>query len=957
MRPPPPRPKPKLTLDRLDFVAEPGRTLKASPFVMHFGGYQVGKAHRQVLRIQNSADFSHGVHIIPPGTPYFRAHCPAKRGTIAPGMSEEIVIEFCPDEYRYFYDCVRVHSEEVNLLVPLHGYPTVNKSKFPSEINFGACEVGRMHERRFTLECNVPIPFEFSLEIPDDCEHFQAGPLQGEVPANGTADIVVRFRPSKAATSVSKIELNVAEFNAKPLVCRLTGLGATRAQLPHASDRAGAGKSPPPEPQTAPSRRSQGKRFERPRPPHARKAETGPRAGGPGAGRGGEGVDPGVLRRMVLHQESELGGLRIPPLSKMFTHSGVNSILIQKEGLLGTKEMKSTIQKRRKQEDQDYQEAVAQANASSASGLDPFDDWTIPGAHKGLLFARAMNEAKKMELMKDLQNVVALGEETKGDEEIERIEAVRKEQQAKLQAVENLKYLEKTETEYHTEPHPQELSRTNGFEAFQPEFKKKLSDELPIRGQSIEVFVKNVRKLLVHNRLAKRLTAIKALLDKVGRDKSKLAKLVAEESLGAAGAGERGAQSQSADSLAPPAPEIEQIVLESFPVCRESDFQVFKPVEVPEMSLVRKSALPLKYKDPFEYKMLGYAEEEFEPLCSHMPTMDEVELLEGATEEYDWRCGEPNIHLHEVPPPEKIFGGQGALSFLAGPAGTGAVQLQPPERSWDRDVFLPNIPNSRYDLDLLGADGFRQMAERRPKNPPFFRERIGEMTIRALSESNEHTETLSDNWMLSTLAHSGESFLAAVPGAEPRRPLDDEDSDEEASALEQDRRLQCMPDVAQIRRELIPAEWLPADPKAETAAGPDGAGGPLEEEQERDGGAGPAEDPCSSEDPLWMMSSEWLHPREAALDALEASAMQKRLDRIAALDAGVETLNSKVKKKCLYGVQLRDSAPKFKEELFRSEDCEAARNFLAEHTDSSSFIGPLPFGLTQDVALEKAGMP
>ena len=41
--------------------------------------------------------------------------------------------------------------------------------------------------------------------------------------------------------------------------------------------------------------------------------------------------------------------------------------------------------------------------------------------------------------------------------------------------------------------------------------------------------MKNVRKLLVHNRLAKRLTAIKALVDMVGRNKSKLAKLVAEE--------------------------------------------------------------------------------------------------------------------------------------------------------------------------------------------------------------------------------------------------------------------------------------------------------------------------------------------------------------------------------------------------------------------------------------------
>ena len=344
-----------------------------------------------------------------------------------------------------------------------------------------------------------------------------------------------------------------------------------------------------------------------------------------------------------------------------------------------------------------------------------------------------------------------------------------------------------------------------------------------------------------------------------------------------------------------------------------------------------------------------------EPLCSHMPTMDEVELLEGATEEYDWRCGEPNIYLHEVPRPEKVFGGLGSPSFLAGPAEVGAVQLEPPERRWDRDVFLPNIPNSRYDLDLLGADGFRQMAERRPKNPPFFRERVGEMTIRALSESNEHTETLSDNWMLSTLAHSGESFLAAVPGAEPSRPLDDEDSDEEASALEQDRRLLCMPDVAQIRRELIPTEWLPAVPKADEVAGPDGTGGPSEGEREGGEEPGPVEDPCSSEDPLWMMSSEWLHPREAALDALEASAMQKRLDRIAALDAGVETLNAKVKKKCLYGVQLRDSAPKFKEELFRSEDYEAARNFLAEHTDASGLIGPLPFGLTQEGALEKTG--
>ena len=955
MKPALPRPKPRLTLDRLDFVAEQGRTLKAFPFVMHFGGYQVGKAHRQVLRIQNSADFSHGVHIIPPGTPFFKAHCPAKRGTIAPGMSEEIVIEFCPDEYRYYYDCVRVHSEEVNLLVPLHGYPTVNKTKFPSQINFGPCEVGRMHERRFTLECNVPIPFEYSLKVSGDCEHFQAGPLQGEVPANGTADIVVRFRPSKAATSVSEIELNVAEFNSKPLICRLTGLGAVRAQLARSLDARSAPEEPgPPDGREALlPKRSPERRFERPRPPHTRRAATGPRSAA--AGETLERTGPAALKHMILHQDSELHGLQIPPLSKMFTHSGVNSILMQQEGQLSTKEMKKTIQRRRQQEDQDYEEAVAQAKASSASGLDPFDDWTIPGAHKSLLFARAMNEAKKMELMKELQNVVALGEETKGDEEIERIEAVRKEQQEKLEAVENLRYLEKTETEYHSEPHPQELSRTSGFEAFQPEFKKKLSDELPIRGQSIERFVKNVRKLLLHNRLAKRLAAIRVLLDKVDRDKSKLAKLVAEESLGAsAEAVERGDQSQSAESLAPPAPKLKQIVLDSFPVCRESDFQVFKPVEVPEVSLVTKSALPLKYKEPYEYKILGYAEEEFEPLCSYMPTMDEVELLEGATEEYDWRCGVPNIQLHEIPHPDKVLGGGDAPSFILGPVGGAnvgpgsglGVQLEPPERRWDRDVVLPNVPNSRYDLDLLGADGFRQMAERREKNPPFFRERVGEMTIRALSESNEHTETLSDTWMLSTLGSPGESFLSTVPVPESGNSREEEDSDEEASALEQDRRRKCMPDVAEIRRQLIPAEWLPAAPAVE--GGSDEAGGAEGGGEEAGGDGAEARDVYGSDDPLWMMSSAWLHPREAALDALEASAMQKRLDRIAAVDAGVATLNAKVKKKCLYGVQLRDSAPTFQEELFHSKDSEAARRFLAEHTDVRDFVGPLPFGLAAE---------
>ena len=40
-----------------------------------------------------------------------QATCPAKKGLLAPGMTEEVAVEFCPTQYRYYYDCVRVHCE------------------------------------------------------------------------------------------------------------------------------------------------------------------------------------------------------------------------------------------------------------------------------------------------------------------------------------------------------------------------------------------------------------------------------------------------------------------------------------------------------------------------------------------------------------------------------------------------------------------------------------------------------------------------------------------------------------------------------------------------------------------------------------------------------------------------------------------------------------------------------
>jgi hypothetical protein len=81
-------------------------SLACSPSVLHFGAYDAGSIHRQTLRVINKGPAPVRYHILTPATPFFRATCTGKKGALSPGCVDEIVVEFEPNEYRYYYDTV-----------------------------------------------------------------------------------------------------------------------------------------------------------------------------------------------------------------------------------------------------------------------------------------------------------------------------------------------------------------------------------------------------------------------------------------------------------------------------------------------------------------------------------------------------------------------------------------------------------------------------------------------------------------------------------------------------------------------------------------------------------------------------------------------------------------------------------------------------------------------------------
>ncbi|EQC32514.1 hypothetical protein SDRG_09840 [Saprolegnia diclina VS20] len=601
--------------------------LEAVPQSVHFGGFALGVTHTQRVRILNKSTSTTRLHLLVPTAAPFRVEYDRK-GNIYAGMSEEIFIAFTPTEHKYYYECIHVHSAEGNFIIPIHGYPVVNKVAFPSSIHFGATPLGHVAQRVLQLTCSVPIEFEFRIEVLKAHSSIRVEPISGIIPANGTAHITVQFQPIVLANVFSEIELHIAQFNFTPKHCTISGFSSPGLQA------AVDGGDEEAKVEMAPEKDDKASATEPPRllpkKPAAKPLE------------------------MTLPTETIVDGLKIP--KHLDSVSATTFILTQQAGKFKPKDLKKAIDENRalRKRQKAEQEALRQ-KTGSAGGRLSFDviymEATVAAKPttrqlQELVFLQDLQDINKME--KDLEfqsNREYIGDDLLAPESTTTIQRVRDANAAEKAAKER-ELLRRT---FHS--HGSSAQSTPPMRsvlpalltpATLPDFNEYKNDLWAKRKRALARFIQVVSGCILRLRVAKRLRKIQAWLGSA-TTRAEVRRMVERDwklalmNVSTSAVASRQQLTALGSSELQATAIVPSYQLRSFPVYMESDSRLRFPVETTiETAFTDFGLFPLHV--PHEADVTGYKPHPLLSIPQYAPLELQRKMRSGAQHEAGTRA-------------------------------------------------------------------------------------------------------------------------------------------------------------------------------------------------------------------------------------------------------------------------------------------------------------------------------
>jgi hypothetical protein len=601
------------------------------PSVLHFAGFKVGRKHMQTLRIKNISGTSRRLHILQPTTPYFQIKM-QKIGLVAPGMSEEVTVEFTPSDLRYYYDCIRLHTQDENLVVPCHGYPVMNELELPKRVEFGSCPINDVKFETIDLECKTPINFEYELTVVEPHPEISVTPLKGTVPALGSAQIEVRYRPTTFRTATMKFQVRLSQFGFEPKVITVTGncqpgqlkdsaladtaatrlgqsekvvMSVTRESFGRAAGQTtgsiGAGSNHFSADDGAELGLTGGGGGGRQDPVSAHRAarqrlERSQRVSETGGGAGKIQAKPPNFRPPSPDQTVE--GILFPP--DLSNHAAIANVMTQEAGKLKIKDLKKAI-------DEAKRKAEADAEKLENTSLEDAADGDGMGRQlKETVFQREFGRVEEFERSKEIKWFICVGDQNMTPEEIQQVEADRnKKAAARKHALEAEDRARKETQVLPDRPvFPHNVAPANG-----PSWNLN-TDDAAVRKFGLERFQDAARVVIIHNRVNFRLFKLRSLWEKIGKDMEAVGDLVdkwddveAVQKIIGDPSGDRIDDQEARVSIRFSMDTCQRF---AFPTYRESEFADLQPLDnMPTIPFFEEAdTFPLMV--PLEADMMGY---------------------------------------------------------------------------------------------------------------------------------------------------------------------------------------------------------------------------------------------------------------------------------------------------------------------------------------------------------------